>query len=281
MGNGVIFHIQKFSVHDGPGLRTTVFFKGCNLRCRWCHNPESWLPNPQMMRFTEKCTGCGLCHGVCPTKGENCTLCGLCTEVCTPGARSISGKVCTTGQVMAQIHADRAFYEKSGGGVTFSGGECMLQPEFLSALLKACREEGISTAVDTAGNVPYERFAEILIDTDLVLYDIKCITPALHRTFTGVDNSLILENYRRLLADGARVWVRIPVVPGFNDSMDEMGKLRAFLEENRPEKLELLPYHDLGTGKFAAAGHGAPWQTQPPTDEYMQTLKAYFAEAGL
>ena len=135
METGVIFHIQKFSVHDGPGLRTTVFFKGCNLRCRWCHNPESWLPTPQMMKFSEKCTGCGLCREVCPSNGEKCTLCGLCTEVCTPGARSITGKGYTTEQVMAQIRADRAFYEKSGGGVTFSGGECMLQPEFLGVLL--------------------------------------------------------------------------------------------------------------------------------------------------
>jgi len=278
---GVIFHIQKFSVHDGPGLRTTVFFKGCNLRCRWCHNPESWLPTPQMMRFAEKCTGCGLCREVCPSNGEKCTLCGLCTEVCTPGARSITGKGYTADQVMAQIRADRAFYEKSGGGVTFSGGECMLQPEFLGALLRTCREEGIATAVDTAGCVPYDRFVQILPKTDLFLYDIKCISSGLHRQYTGTDNSLILKNYQKLLASGTRVWVRVPVVPGFNDSVDEMEKIRAFLAENRPEKLELLAYHDLGAAKFAAAGHGKPWKTQPPTDEYMQTLKAYFAEAGL
>lgn len=281
METGVIFHIQKFSVHDGPGLRTTVFFKGCNLRCRWCHNPESWLPTPQMMRFAEKCTGCGLCREVCPSNGEKCTLCGLCTEVCTPGARSVTGKGYTTDQVMAQIRADRAFYEKSGGGVTFSGGECMLQPEFLGALLSACREEGIATAVDTAGCVPYDRFVQILPETDLFLYDIKCISSGLHRQYTGTDNSLILKNYQKLLASGTRVWVRVPVVPGFNNSADEMEKIRAFLAENRPEKLELLAYHDLGATKFAAAGHGKPWKTQPPTDEYMQTLKAYFAEAGL
>ena len=280
METGVIFHIQKFSVHDGPGLRTTVFFKGCNLRCRWCHNPESWLTGPQLMRFEDKCTRCGLCREVCPTKGESCTLCGSCAEICTAGAKSVSGKTYTAAQVMEQIRADQVFYEKSGGGVTFSGGECMLQPELLGALLKACREEGIATAVDTAGCVPYERFETVLPDTDLFLYDIKCISPELHRAFTGVDNSLILENYRRLLNGGARVWVRIPVVPGFNNG-EEMTKIREFLAEHKPEKVELLAYHDLGAAKFTAAGHGKPWQTDPPTDEYMQILKAYFAEAGL
>ena len=278
---GTIFHIQKFSVHDGPGLRTTVFFKGCNLRCRWCHNPESWDAAPQMLKFSKECTGCGLCRDVCPTGGENCTLCGLCAEVCTPGARAVSGKVYTIEQVMEQILADRAFYEKSGGGVTFSGGECMLQADFLAELLKACKTEGLSTAVDTAGNISYERFASIIPDTDLILYDIKCVTPERHKEFTGVDNRLILENYRRLLAENTRLWVRVPVVPGFNDSPEELEKIRGFLAENRPEKLELLAYHDLGVSKQTALGVASPWQTKTPTEETMNTLRAYFAEAGL
>jgi pyruvate formate lyase activating enzyme len=234
-----------------------------------------------MLKFSEKCTGCGLCREVCPTGGENCTLCGLCAEVCTPGARAVSGKVYTIEQVMEQILADRAFYEKSGGGVTFSGGECMLQADFLAELLKACKTEGLSTALDTAGNVHYERFTSIILDADLILYDIKCVTPERHKEFTGVDNRLILENYRRLLAENTRLWVRVPVVPGFNDSPEELEKIRGFLAENRPEKLELLAYHDLGVSKQTALGMASPWQTQIPTEETMNTLRAYFAEAGL
>lgn len=279
METGIVFHIQKFSVYDGPGLRTTVFFKGCNLRCRWCHNPESWRAEPQLLRFQEKCTGCGLCRQVCTR--ESCTLCGECTQVCTAGARALCGKGYTVEEVMAQVRSDRAFYDKSGGGVTFSGGECMLQPEFLMELLKVCRKEGICTAVDTAGCVPFERFERILPHTDLFLFDIKCVSPGLHKAFTGADNARILENYRRLLARNARVWVRIPVVPGFNDDLDEMAKIRTFLAENPPEKVELLPYHDLGVAKHGAAGWGASWESHPPTEERMQTLKAYFAEEGL
>ena len=279
METGIVFNIQKFSVHDGPGLRTTVFFKGCNLRCRWCHNPESWLPAPQLLKFKEKCTGCGLCREVCSR--EDCILCGECACICIAGARSVCGKEYTVEQVMEQVIADKAFYEKSGGGVTFSGGECMLQPAFLAALLKACREAEISTAVDTASCVPFDRFERILQDTDLFLHDIKCVSPDLHKAYTGVDNTLILENYRRLLAGNARVWVRIPVVPGFNDRPEEMEKIRAFLAENPPEKVELLAYHDLGVAKHMAAGFEEPWETHAPSEEQMQTLRAYFAEVGL
>ena len=280
MREGVVFNIQKFSVHDGPGLRTTVFLKGCNLRCRWCHNPESWDPHPQLLYFSEKCEKCGLCRQVCPTKGKDCVLCGDCAQVCVNGARVLSGRIYNVEQVMETVLSDRAFYEKSGGGVTFSGGECMLQPEFLGALLKACKREGISTAVDTAGCVPYDRFERILPDTDLVLFDIKCVSPELHRQFAGVDNGLILENYQRLLAAGARVWARIPFVPGFNDG-PEMAKIRAFLAQNSPEKTEILPYHDLGVSKHAAAGYGPGFRTDTPTAGQLQTLRAHFTEAGL
>lgn len=279
METGTVFNIQKFSVQDGPGLRTTVFFKGCNLRCRWCHNPESWSPSPQLLKFRDKCTGCGVCRQVCGR--EACILCGDCAETCIAGARSLCGREYTVEEVLDQVCADRAFYEKSGGGITCSGGECLLQPAFLGALLKACKEERIHTAVDTAGCVPYDRLAQILPDTDLFLFDIKCITSQLHREFTGVDNALILENYRRLLTAGARVWVRIPVVPGFNDDRQEMKKLRAFLAEYRPEKVELLAYHSLGVSKQAALGLEHPWQTDTPSDAHMAQLRAFFKEEGL
>lgn len=276
---GMLFNIQKFSVQDGPGLRTTVFFKGCNLRCRWCHNPESWKPEPQLLHFAEKCTGCGLCWQVCTR--ETCILCGECAETCIAGARSLCGKEYTVEEVMTQVRKDRPFYDKSGGGVTFSGGECMLQPDFLGALLGTCRQEGISTAVDTAGCVPFQRFEMILPDTDLFLYDIKCVSPELHKAYTGVDNARILENYRRLIELGIRVWVRIPVIPDFNDAPAEMEKLRAFLAQNRPERLELLPYHSLGLSKYSAAGYGAAWESRTPTQPEMDTLRAFFKEEAL
>jgi len=276
---GTLFDIQKFSVQDGPGLRTTVFFKGCSLRCRWCHNPESWLPAPQLLYFQDKCTGCGVCRQVCSS--ETCTLCGACAETCIAGARSLRGREYTVEEVMTLIRKDIPFYEKSGGGVTCSGGECMLQPAFLKGLLQACRKEGISTAVDTAGCVPYKHFEQILPDTDLFLYDIKCISPELHKEFTGADNGVILENYRRLLAAGAPVWVRIPVIPGFNHTPEEMEKLRAFLSQYRPQKVELLPYHALGVSKHRAAGHGTAWESRVPTQAEMDALRAFFKEEGL
>ena len=276
---GTLFDIQKFSLQDGPGLRTTVFFKGCNLRCRWCHNPESWIPAPQLLKFEEKCTGCGVCSQVCDR--EECTLCGACAETCIAGARSICGREYTAEEVMTLLLKDAPFYEKSGGGVTFSGGECMLQPGFLAELLCACRKKGISTAVDTAGCVPYQCFEQILPDTDLFLYDIKCISSELHKEFTGVDNGVILENYHRLLSSGARVWVRIPVIPGFNDTREEMAKLRSVLAEHRPEKVELLAYHTLGKSKHQAAGYGASWESSVPTEEEMGALRAFFKEEGL
>ena len=276
---GTLFNIQKFSIQDGPGLRTTVFFKGCNLRCRWCHNPESWLSAPQLLKAQDKCTGCGVCRQVCTR--EECILCGACAEICIAGARSICGRGYTVDEVMSQILKDRPFYDKSGGGVTFSGGECMLQPEFLAALLHACRQAGISTAVDTAGCVPYEHFQQILPDTDLFLYDIKCISPELHKAFTGVNNGVILENYCRLLAAGARIWVRIPVIPGFNDTPEELEKLRFMLAQYRPEKVELLPYHSLGSSKHRAAGYGSAWESRTPTDVEMNALRAFFEEEGL
>lgn len=276
---GTLFDIQKFSLQDGPGLRTTVFFKGCNLRCRWCHNPESWMPAPQLLKFEEKCTGCGVCSQVCTH--ETCILCGTCAETCIAGARTVCGREYTAEEVMTLLLKDAPFYEKSGGGVTFSGGECMLQPEFLAELLQACRQKGISTAVDTAGCVPYQCFEQILPDTDLFLYDIKCISAELHREFTGVDNGVILENYHRLLSSGARVWVRIPVIPGFNDTTEEMAKLHSFLARYRPEKVELLAYHSLGNSKHQAAGYGAAWESRVPAQTEMDNLSVFFKEEGL
>lgn len=258
MFTAAIFDIQRNSYVDGPGIRTTVFFKGCNLRCAWCHNPESQSPKPQLMFYKNKCTGCGKCKEKCPHALESCTLCGKCTLYCPHDAREICGEEYTVDQLLREVLKDKTFYETSGGGVTFSGGECMLQIDFLEEILKACQENGIHTAVDTAGHVPYEYFERILPCTDLFLYDVKCYDSETHRQYTGVGNRLILENLKRLLATGRSVWVRIPIIPTVNDTVEEIQKIKELLDRcGTPEKIELLPYHAMGEHKYMAINREA------------------------
>ena len=274
-----IFDISRSSFVDGPGIRTTVFFKGCNLRCKWCHNPESMSPKPELMFYEEKCKGCGACARNCPNELKTCSLCGKCAHYCLSDARKLCGESYTVDELFTEIASDRAFYETSGGGVTFSGGECMLQVNFLTKILKKCKDEAIDTAVDTAGNVPWESFEKVLPHTDLFLYDIKLMNSALHREFTGADNKIILENLSRLLKVGARIWVRIPVIAGVNDNAGEMSKVNDFFKNcGYPEKIELLPYHKLGESKLRALGkESLPFS--PPTDEKLEELKAIFADS--
>lgn len=272
MGN--IFDLEHGSFVDGPGIRTTVFFKGCNLRCIWCHNPESQAPSPQLLVYGDKCTGCGKCRETC--KNENCTLCGRCTVYCPAGARVLKGSERTVEDIMEEILRDKAFYENTGGGVTFSGGECMLQIDFLAELLEKCKAAGIHTAVDTAGHVPFSSFERILPYTDLFLYDVKCFDPVLHRTGTGTDNGRILENLGRLLCRNAPVRIRIPIIPGFNDTPAEMEKIRDFLwAHGKPEGVELLPYHAMGENKYRALGKEPQIFSVPP-EEHMQRLRSIF-----
>ena len=276
MKKAMIFDIERNSYVDGPGIRTTVFFKGCNLRCAWCHNPESQSPKPQMMFYKNKCTGCGKCKEKCPHSLEECELCGKCTLYCPHDAREICGKEYTVDEVLREILKDKAFYDNSGGGVTFSGGECMLQIDFLEEILKACKENGIHTAVDTAGHVPFERFERIIPYTNLFLYDVKCYDSDMHKQYTGVGNDLILENLRRLLAAGKSIWVRIPIIASVNDSAKEMQRIKDFLCScGMPEKIELLPYHAMGEHKYAAIGTKAPYFSVP-SEEKMKDLKRIF-----
>ena len=248
-----IFDIQRNSFVDGPGIRTTVFFKGCNLHCSWCHNPESQSAKPQMMFYKNKCGNCGKCKEKCPNSLESCELCGKCTIYCPHDAREICGKEYTVDEVLKKILKDKTFYETSGGGVTFSGGECMLQIDFLEEILKECKKHGIHTAVDTAGHVPFESFERIMPYTDLFLYDVKCYDTEKHKKYTGVGNELISENLGRLLSEGKAVWVRIPVIPTVNDSIEEMTAIRKMLDSyGFPQKVELLPYHAMGEHKYAA-----------------------------
>lgn len=263
---GRIFDIAHGSYVDGPGIRTTVFFKGCHLRCAWCHNPESRSFAAEKMVYADKCVGCGKCKTVCPSP-DNCLLCGKCALFCPRGAIRVVGKDVSVTDVMAEIEKDRPFYGEDGG-VTFSGGECLLQPDFLEELLLACRAAGIRCAVDTAGDVPYEVFSRILPLTDLFLFDVKGMDEEKHERYTGVKNDRILDNLARLLSVGARVWIRVPVIPGVNDTAEEMTALREFLvSHGKPEKIELLPYHRLGENKYAALSLPVPAFDVPPKEK--------------
>ena len=271
-----VFDIQRNSYVDGPGIRTTVFFKGCNLHCAWCHNPESQCAAPQMLFYKNKCTGCGKCKEKCQNALETCNLCGKCTMYCPHDAREICGKEYTVDEMLREIVKDKAFYDNSGGGVTFSGGECMLYPDFLAEILAACRAAGIHTAVDTAGDVPFSRFEQVMPHTDLFLYDIKAYSEELHREGTGVRNGRILENLTRLskLFRGD-ILVRIPVIPGFNADWDEMKRIAEFLNLLGLSNVELLPYHRLGEHKYAALGRSVS-AYRIPTEKEMEELCALF-----
>ena len=274
MEKAIIFDIQHSSFVDGPGIRTTVFFKGCNLACKWCHNPESWSSKPELLFYEDRCIHCGICERVCPFKLTDCNLCGRCAHYCPKEARKLCGKNYTVDEIFDEIINDKKFYDNSGGGATFSGGECMLQIDFLTEILKKCKEAGIHTAVDTAGCVPWERFERILPYTDLFLYDMKAATEEIHKQYTGVSNKLILENLARL-SGKAEIFIRIPIIPTVNDSDEELGKMAEILKGIKVSKIELLPYHSMGERKFEALGKS--YRKFPtPTQEDMEKHKKIF-----
>ena len=265
----IIFDIERNSFVDGPGIRTTVFFKGCNLRCKWCHNPESQNCEKEILFYKNKCTDCGRCKEL-TVDDEN--------FICFNDAKEICGKEYTVDEVFSEVIKDKAFYETSGGGVTFSGGECMMQIDFLLEILKKCKENGIHTAVDTAGHIPWDKFKKILPYTDLFLYDIKSMNDEIHKEYTGVTNTLILENLAKLLKTNVDVWVRVPVIPGVNDTEEEMKKIKNFFDtKGYPKKIELLPYHAMGEHKYAALGKESV-EFQPPTEDKVNYLKQIFGE---
>jgi pyruvate formate lyase activating enzyme len=266
--NAEIFDIQKFSLHDGPGIRTVVFFKGCNMRCLWCHNPESQNPARERMFYADKCTGCGECKKVCDSAfSKGCSAEGRCVEVCRHGAREISGRTQTAGDIVSSVLRDKPFYIQSGGGVTLSGGEPLLQPDACFEILSLCKSEGINTAIETAGNIPYESIEKIRAVTDLFLFDIKGIDAALHKRNTGVSNEQILENARRLAGTDSDVLFRMPFVPGYNDG--EAVKAADFVH-GLGRQLELMAYHNIGESKYRALGrHSATEAVIPPSPEFM------------
>ena len=269
----MIFDIERNSLVDGPGIRTTVFFKGCNLRCAWCHNPESQSFNTQLMFYSDKCINCGKCKQICSNALENCVLCGNCEIYCPAEARRICGKEYSVDELLAEVIKDKIFYDNSNGGVTFSGGECMLQIDFLAEILKKCKENNIHTAVDTAGHIPFESFEKILPYTDLFLYDVKIFDSDKHKKYVGVGNELILGNLKKLLKKGKKIWIRIPVIAGVNDSVEEIQKIKLFLSEcGNPQMVELLPYHSMGQNKYRAIGMN-PQNFETPSNDHIKLLK--------
>jgi pyruvate formate lyase activating enzyme len=271
--HGLIFDIQRYSIHDGSGIRTLVFMKGCPLHCRWCCNPESQSTIPELALFPSRCIGCGSCREACQdaavtpeesggfvTDRSLCQTCGRCVEACPTDARVLRGRRASVADVLSEVERDQIFYRTSGGGVTISGGEPLLQATFTAALLKACRDRGIDTAIETCGQAPWEDFTLVLAHTDSVLFDIKHVDTITHRRLTGVGNELIFANLRRVARSGARVVLRLALVPGYNADADSVRGVAALARELAIAELHLLPYHRLGESKYRALGRSYPLQ---------------------
>jgi pyruvate formate lyase activating enzyme len=274
---GTVFNIQRFSLHDGPGIRTTVFLKGCPLRCPWCHNPESQSGAPELAVLANRCIGCGGCvetcehgavtlqDGVAVTDWALCQRCGECTDVCPMAGRTLLGQEMTVTDLLREVARDCDFFEESGGGVTFSGGEPMAQPGFLIACLQACRGRGIHTTVDTCGYASQATLMDVAKWTDLFLYDVKIVDSALHERYTGVPSTPILDNLRWLCANGSRVWLRMPLIPDVNDDSASIEAVVSLIDSlaYRPS-LQVLPYHAIGSDKYGRSGRIDPMNAAKP-----------------
>jgi pyruvate formate lyase activating enzyme len=295
MQRGLVFNLQRYCLHDGPGIRTTVFLKGCALSCSWCHNPESQAATPEVMVLEDRCIRCGFCVEACPEQVpvpgggrtveqvSHCIVCGACVEACPSGARQIAGRRIEAEDLAEEVLRDRVFFDQSGGGVTFSGGEPLHQATFLRQALSACRLAGLHTAVDTCGLAPRDVLLDIAELTDLFLYDVKFIDDERHREHTGAGNGTILENLSALIEADRRIWLRVPVIPGVNDdreNLDGIADLAASL--HGVERVCLLPYHRNGERKIARLGRRPePRETLPPEREQMRQAAASFEAVGL
>jgi len=265
--SGSVFNIQRYSVQDGPGIRTTVFLKGCPLACYWCSNPESQAMHPELLYFDTLCTGCLRCLDACPngatilSSDEKilidrglCKACGACAEACLSDARIISGKLMTVDEVTDVVKKDSLFYRNSNGGVTFSGGEPTHQPAFLLELLKDSQRKGFHTCLDTCGYTQWEFLEEALEYVDLVLFDVKHMDTKQHKELTAVDNLLILDNLKRIADTGKEMIIRVPLMPGINDSKENINALGIFMSQSSLKRVDLLPYHRLGVKKYERLG---------------------------
>ena len=297
---GTVLNIQHFCTHDGPGMRTTVFLKGCSLRCKWCSNPESIHPKPELAYNPTKCIGkteCGFCLKECPESAiftvdpevkvrinwDLCTNCGKCVPVCPPQALYSFGQAMTVDEVLAEVEQDSSFYRDSGGGITLSGGECQLQADFAAALLEAAHRRGINTAIETAFNVPWENVKKVLKHVDVCLHDHKLTDPERHKKWTGVDNARIRENWKRAYQEfpNTKFIARTPLIPGVNDDEEHIRAVLAFI---KPYKnvvdYELLPYHRFGESKYSFLGRIYEMEDfKAPTPESLAQLQAIIDEA--
>lgn len=297
MKQGLIFDIKPYAINDGPGIRIAMYLKGCPLACEWCHNPESISPHVQKMFTLSKCIACGECVKACPenacyldpvegiiTDPDLCKLCGKCAEVCPTGATEMSGRMISPDELMDRIKKETIFFDQSKGGVTFSGGEPLMQPEYLIKLLDECGKEGIHRAVDTSGFAKTEILLEVAKRTDLFLYDLKMMDPVKHKKYTGVSNEKILENLQKLSETGARINIRYPMIKGVNASENEIREMGKFIAGLPGEKKEvsILPYHKLAETKHKKLGNKYnPSEMSEPDIAEQEKAIAIFAEYGL
>lgn len=297
MATTYVFNVQKYSIHDGDGIRTTIFFKGCPVNCAWCHNPESQRFDKELLYFKDRCTGCGKCVQRCPNgantmvdgKAEldrsKCNACGICADWCITQARDIAGKEYTVKELVKEAEKDRQFYEESGGGITLSGGEVMSQDmDYIEQLCRILHNKGYSVNIDTCGYAPYEDFKRILPYVDTFLYDIKAMDKETHEKYIGVDNTLILENLKKLSADGARINIRIPTVVGVNATEEFMMDVVNFLKGNNISvaQVNLLPYHNTGKHKYSKLDreYDTEGLMEKPSAESMELFKNIFVKNG-
>lgn len=294
--SGTIFNLQHYCIHDGPGIRTNVFLKGCPLHCIWCANPESQNPRPQLMYRADSCVGCGACAKICPngaitlvgtrvrTDRTKCQNCGACIPACPQKAREITGHRVTVGEVFDEVAEDALFYGDDGG-VTVTGGEATAHPEFTNALLTLCRNADISTAIETCGYAKWEVMEPILRLTDILLYDLKQMDSEKHRQYTGVPNGLILENLKKAndLTD-CEIWVRVPVIPGYNDDEENIRAVGEFVSRNLSHctQVHLLPFHKLGLGKLEQLeANGGSFSSEVPDESHMEHLRSLIRNYGI